>query len=94
MQEEEAWLPQSCSHRQLRHLAEVIKSLAGLHQEHHEMLLKMRDDQKCWFHALVQAQQEDRELFRSWMDQEGQAEGPSPRSIGTPAHVALNKTTG
>ncbi len=48
--------------------ADVIQSLAGLHQEHHQALLDMREDQERRFCALVQNQQQDRELFRSWMD--------------------------
>ncbi len=71
--------------------AEVIQSLAGLHQEHHQALLEMRDDQERCFCALVQAQQEDRELFRSWMDQEVRAGGPSSRNPDGPTHLPLNK---
>ncbi len=58
--------------------ADVIQSLAGLHQEHHQALLDMREDQERRFCALVQNQQEDRELFRSWMDQEVRAGGIPP----------------
>ncbi len=71
--------------------AEVIQSLAGLHQEHHQALLEMRDDQERRFCALVQAQQEDRELFRSWMDQGVRAGGPSARDPDGPTHLPLNK---
>ncbi|XP_058624167.1 uncharacterized protein LOC131535173 [Onychostoma macrolepis] len=71
--------------------AEVIQSLAGLHQEHHQALLEMRDDQERRFRSLMQAQQEDRELFRSWMDQEGRAGGPSSRNSTGPSHLPLNK---
>jgi len=46
--------------------AEVIHSLVGLHQEQHKVLLDMRDDQEKRFHALVQAQQEDRDFPVSW----------------------------
>ncbi len=46
--------------------ADVIQSLAGLHQEHHQALLDMREDQERRFCALVQNQQQDRELFWSW----------------------------
>ncbi len=59
--------------------ADVIQSLEGLHQEHHQALLDMREDQERRFCALVQNQQEDRELFRSWMDRE-------VRAGGSPAH--------
>ncbi len=58
--------------------ADVIQSLAGLHQEHHKALLDMREDQERRFCALVQNQQEDRELFRSWIDREVRAEGIPP----------------
>ncbi len=51
--------------------AEVIQSLAGLHQEHHKALLDMRADQERRFCALIQNQREDRELFRSWLDGPG-----------------------
>ncbi|RXN13528.1 SCAN domain-containing SCAND2P [Labeo rohita] len=46
--------------------AEVIHSITGLHQEHHQALLDMREDQKHRYQALVQTQQEDHKLFRSW----------------------------
>ncbi len=55
--------------------AEVIQSLAGLHQEHHKALMDMRADQERRFCALVQNQREDRELFRSWLDREVRAGG-------------------
>ncbi|XP_051740748.1 zinc finger protein 444-like isoform X2 [Ctenopharyngodon idella] len=70
--------------------AEVIQSLAGLHQEHHQALLGMRDDQEWCFQALVQAQQEDCELFRSWIDREVRATG-TPSAPAPPTHVPLNK---
>ncbi len=71
--------------------AEVIQSLAGLHREQHQALLEMRDDQERRFCVLVQAQQEDRELFRSWMDQGVRAGGPSARDPDGPTHLPLNK---
>ncbi len=70
--------------------AEVIHSLAGLHQEHHQALLDMREDQERRFWALVQTQQEDRELFRSWMDRKVWA-GGTPSAPALPAHMPLNK---
>ncbi|KAI2644928.1 Retrovirus-related Pol polyprotein from transposon 17.6 [Labeo rohita] len=70
--------------------AEVIHSLAGLHQEHHQALLDMREDQERRFQALVQTQQEDRELFRSWMDREVRAGGVTS-APALPAHMPLNK---
>ncbi len=64
--------------------AEVIQSLAGLHQEHHQALLDMRKDQERRFCALVQTQQEDHELFRSWMDREVRAGGiPTAPALST-----------
>ncbi|XP_016349238.1 protein lin-7 homolog A-like [Sinocyclocheilus anshuiensis] len=70
--------------------AEVIHSLAGLRQEHHQALLDMREDQERRFRALVQTQQEDHELFRSWMEKEVRA-GGSPSAPALPAHMPLNK---
>lgn len=69
--------------------AEVIHSLAGLHQEHHQAQLDMREDQERQFQALVQTQQEDRELFQSWIDREVRA-GGSPSATALPAHMLLN----
>ncbi len=70
--------------------ADVIQSLAGLHQEHHQALLDMREDQERRFCALVQNQQEVRELFRNWMDREVRAGGivPAP-ALST--HMPLQK---
>ncbi len=69
---------------------DVIQSLAGLHQEHHQALLDMREDQERCFSALVQNQQEDRELFQSWMDREVQAGGiPPAQALST--HMPLQK---
>ncbi|MGL5500949.1 MAG: hypothetical protein ACRDCK_07355, partial [Plesiomonas shigelloides] len=70
--------------------ADIIQSLAGLHQEHHQALLGMRDDQEKRFLALVKAQQEDRALFRSWIDREVKAAG-TPATPAPPIHVPLNK---
>ncbi len=70
--------------------ADVIHSLAGLHQEHHKALLDMREDQERRFCALVQNQQEDRKLFRSWMDQEVRA-GGIPPAPALPTHMPVQK---
>ncbi len=70
--------------------AGVIQSLAGLHQEHHQALLDMRADQERRFCALVQNQQEDRELFRSWMDREVRA-GGIPTAPAPPTHMPVQK---
>ncbi len=70
--------------------ADVIQSLAGLHQEHHKALMDMRADQERRFCALVQNQREDRELFRSWMDWEVRA-GESPTAPALPTHMPVQK---
>ncbi len=70
--------------------ADVIQSLAGLHQEHHQALLDMREDQERRFCALVQNQQEDRELFRSWKDREVRA-GGTPPAPALSTHMPLQK---
>lgn len=54
------------------------------------MLMDMRDDHECQFQALVHAQQEDSELFWSWMDREVQAAGTSS-APATSTHVPLSK---
>ncbi len=70
--------------------ADVIQSLAGLHQEHHKALMDMRADQERRFCALVQNQREDRELFRSWMDREVRA-GENPTVPAPPTHMPIQK---
>ncbi len=70
--------------------AEVIQSLAGLHQEHHKALMDMRADQERRFCALVQNQREDRELLRSWMDREVRA-GESSTTPAPPTHMPVQK---
>ncbi|XDV12771.1 hypothetical protein PO909_001357 [Leuciscus waleckii] len=70
-------------------LADVISSLAILHQEQHEALLDLKTDQERRFQAIVQAQQEDRKRFRSWMDWEVRAEATARQT--TPTHLPLNK---
>ncbi len=70
--------------------AEVIQSLARLHQEHHKALMDMRADQERRFCALVQNQREDRELLRSWMDREVQA-GESSTTPAPPTHMPVQK---
>ncbi len=70
--------------------AEVIQSLAGLHQEHHKALMDMRADQERRFCALVQNQREDRELLRSWMDREVRAR-ESSTTPAPPTHMPVQK---
>ncbi|XP_026140494.1 zinc finger protein 483-like [Carassius auratus] len=70
--------------------AEIITSLAGLHQEHHQALLDLRADHDRRFQAMMQAQQEDRELFRSLLDREVRTRPASP-SAGPAAHMPLTK---
>ncbi|KAK9959353.1 hypothetical protein ABG768_009481 [Culter alburnus] len=69
--------------------AEVIASLAVLHQEQHQALLDLRTDQERRFQAIVQAQQEDRERFRSWIDREVHQE--TIGQLAAPTHLPLNK---
>lgn len=69
---------------------EVIQLLVGLHQEHHQALLGIRDDQEQHFRVLVQAQQEDRELFWSWIER-GVWAGETPSTPAPPTHVPLQK---
>ncbi len=57
---------------------------------HHQALLDMREDQERRFCALVQNQQEDRELFRSWMDREVRA-GGNPPAPALSTHMPLQK---
>ncbi|XP_067309292.1 uncharacterized protein [Pseudorasbora parva] len=70
-------------------LADLVQSLAGLHQETHQDLRAVREEQNKRFEVLLQAQHEDRELFRSWMDREIRAI-PS-RTTDSAAAVPLSK---
>ncbi len=69
--------------------ADVISSLAVLHQEQHQALLDVWNDQERRFQAIIQAQQEDCERFRSWMDREVWAEAAAQQT--PPTHLPLNK---
>ncbi|XP_067222003.1 uncharacterized protein [Chanodichthys erythropterus] len=69
--------------------AEIISSLAGLQQEQHQALLDLRRDQERSFQVIVQAQQEDRKRFRSWIDREVRPEATEHRAV--PAHLPFNK---
>uniref|UniRef100_A0A8C2BR64 Gypsy retrotransposon integrase-like protein 1 n=1 Tax=Cyprinus carpio TaxID=7962 RepID=A0A8C2BR64_CYPCA len=70
-------------------LADIISSLAALHQEQHQALLDLRTDQERRFYGILQAQQEDRERFRSWIDREVRTEAMGPPAV--PAHLPLHK---
>ncbi|XP_059423164.1 neurotrophin receptor-interacting factor homolog [Carassius carassius] len=70
-------------------LADIIASLPVLHCEQHQALLDLRTDQKRRFQAIVQAQQEDRERIRSWIDQEVPAEATGPPTV--PVHLPMHK---
>uniref|UniRef100_A0A9J8C322 Gypsy retrotransposon integrase-like protein 1 n=1 Tax=Cyprinus carpio carpio TaxID=630221 RepID=A0A9J8C322_CYPCA len=70
--------------------AEIITSLAGLHQENHQALLDLRADQEQRFQAMMRVQQEDRELFRSLLDREVRMRSASPSPIPA-AHMPLTK---
>ncbi|XP_067305994.1 zinc finger protein with KRAB and SCAN domains 7-like [Pseudorasbora parva] len=54
--------------------ADIITSLAVLHQDQHQAMLDLRADQERRFEAIVRGQQEDREKFRSWIDREDDPE--------------------
>ncbi|KAL0180371.1 hypothetical protein M9458_025813, partial [Cirrhinus mrigala] len=60
-----------------------------------QALLEMRDDQELCFRALVQAQQENRELFQSWIDQVvwvcSRSVIKKKKKPSHPTHVPLNK---
>lgn len=51
-------------------LAELVKQLAGLHQTQHQALLDLRLEQEDRFCLLVQAQDEDRRVIRSFFGRE------------------------
>ncbi|XP_026111956.1 uncharacterized protein LOC113090133 [Carassius auratus] len=70
-------------------LADIISSLAVLHREQHQALLDLRTDQERRFQAIVQAQQEDRERFRGWIDREVRAEAAG--APAAPVHLPLHK---
>ncbi len=67
-------------------LAELVQSLAGLHQAQHQALLDMKLEQEDRFRLLVQAQDEDRRAIRSLLGQEG-----TPVAAPSIAHVPLMK---
>ncbi len=55
---------------QLTPIAELVKSLAGLHQAQHQALMDMKLEQEDRFRLLVQAQDEDRRAIRSLLGRE------------------------
>ncbi len=65
-------------------LAELVKSLAGLHQAQHQALMDMKLEQEDRFRLLVQAQDEDRRAIQSLLGRE-----ESPVAAPTIAHVPL-----
>ncbi len=65
-------------------LAELVKSLAGLHQAQHQALLDMKLEQEDRFRLLVQAQDEDRRAIRSLLGRE-----EFPVAAPSIAHVPL-----
>ncbi len=67
-------------------LAELVKSLAGLHQAQHQALMDMKLEQEDRFRLLVQAQDEDRRAIRSLLGREG-----TPVAAPSIAHVPLMK---
>ncbi len=67
-------------------LAELVKSLAGLHQAQHQALMYMKLEQEDRFRLLVQAQDEDRRVIRSLLGRE-----ETPVAAPSIAHVPLMK---
>ncbi|XP_018958985.2 neurotrophin receptor-interacting factor homolog [Cyprinus carpio] len=67
-------------------LAELVKSLAGLHQTQHQALMDLKLEQEDRFQLLVQAQEEDWRVFRSWFGWED-----APVATSSFAHVPLMK---
>ncbi len=67
-------------------LAELVKSLAGLHQAQHQALMDMKLEQEDRFRLLVQAQDEDRRAIRSLLGRE-----ETPIAAPSIAHVPLIK---
>ncbi len=67
-------------------LAELVQSLAGLHQVQQQALLDMKLEQEDRFRLLVQAQDEDRRAIRSLLGREG-----TPVAAPSIAHVPLMK---
>ncbi len=65
-------------------LAELVKSLAGLHQAQHQALLDLKIEQEDRFRLLVQAQDEDRRAIRSLLGRE-----ETPVAAPSIAHVPL-----
>ncbi|XP_077076217.1 uncharacterized protein LOC143729068 [Siphateles boraxobius] len=59
--------------------ADIIQSLAALQRDQHQALLSVKEEHERRFQALLQGQQEDRELFRSCLDRETPA-SPTPTS--------------
>ncbi len=67
-------------------LAELVKSLTGLHQAQHQALMDMKLEQEDRFRLLVQAQDEDRRAIRSLLGRE-----ETPVAAPSIAHVPLMK---
>ncbi len=67
-------------------LAELVKSLAGLHQMQHQALVDLKLEQEDQFRLLVQVQDEDPQILRSLLGREA-----SPVTAPSIAHVQLMK---
>ncbi len=67
-------------------LAELVKSLAGLHQAQHQALMDMKMEQEDRFRLMVQAQDEDRRAIRSLLGRED-----NPVAAPPITHVPLMK---
>ncbi len=67
-------------------IAELVKSLAGLHQAQHQALMDMKLEQEDRFRLMVQAQDEDQRAIRSLLGRED-----NPVAAPPIAHVPLMK---
>ncbi|MCI4375098.1 hypothetical protein PGIGA_G00105140 [Pangasianodon gigas] len=70
-------------------LAEIIKSLASLHQTKHQALLELWTEQEQRFQALLQAQAEDQQVLRSLVHPAGT---PAAAAAAAMPHIMLFKT--
>lgn len=69
-------------------LAELVKSLTGLHQTQHQALMDLRLEQEDRFRLLGQGQEEDWQVIRSLLGWE-----VTPDAASTISHIPLIKTT-
>ncbi|XP_051970081.1 neurotrophin receptor-interacting factor homolog [Xyrauchen texanus] len=73
-------------------LAEVLQSLATLHQSHQQSLLELRQDQDRLFFEIMRAQAEDRLAIQSLLSQEAASDtAATPDTCATLPPPALQK---